>query len=146
MAILFRIAFLIILNINLNLFPMKNIKIEIIYSELFEKYPLLKKCYNYYVNNYSNNENIPKLFLEHKVISQNGEKLVYPIGIYTDKMIYILNKDNNYTIEEASLDYAIKSFVQNNPIILLNSKKISNCYCRYFSVENIKDFFKNENI
>ena len=125
---------------------MKKLNFDIIYSDLFFKFPLIRKCYNYYLKSSHEYEDIPQLFFEHTTYTQFGVKRAYPVGLYADKLIFIFKPEESdiYTIEEADLKYSIKYFNKVFPEILLSAEKLVGVYPRVLSIQRIEEFFKNE--
>lgn len=125
---------------------MKNLSEQIIYSDLFMKFPLIRKCYNSYNNK---NRQYPfKLFYGYRL----NQKIVYPVGIYGDiyrnnrqMLIYITNQGINYYIQQVDMNYSIRNFILIQPNITMKDILNEGCYYRYFSIRKAQDYFKNEN-
>lgn len=130
---------------------MKNLSEQIIYSDLFMKFPLIRKCYNNY-NRLIEKADYPfKLFYGYRLFVQNIQKVVYPIGVYQDiyrhnrqMLIYIVNQDINYYIQQVDMQYSKRNLCLVQPNIIMNNIKQGSCYYRYFSVRKVQEYFNNE--
>lgn len=120
---------------------MKNTSNEILFSQIFDKWPVLKKSYNHCKG--LNND--LDLFVEYKLKDQNGEILLYPVGIYDDKLVFITKDDKlNFPFDQISLKYALKHMQRIEPINRLSVEQLSKYYIRLFSLIKAIYFFDNK--
>lgn len=120
---------------------MKNTSNEILFSQIFDKWPILKKSYNYCIK-----QNLDlNLFTEYVLKDQNGQITIYPVGIYDDKLIF-LSKDQklNFPFDQISLKYALKHMQKIEPENKLSFKELSKYYIRLFTLIKAIYFFENE--
>lgn len=123
---------------------MKNTSKEIIYSEIFNKWPILKKSYDHLQSILDNNE--LDLFSEYILVDQNGQISIYPIGVYDDKLIFITEDDKlEFPFDEISYNYAIKHMIKKEPENKLSSKELSKYYIRLFSITKANNYFEKIN-
>lgn len=130
---------------------MQNISLDIIYSNIFDTIPVLKKCFNLYQFLYKKSS--IKLFYGYEYKTRNQSAIIYPIGIYKDddfpegnlmKLVYLelSNEDkNSYSIKEMSYLWAENNIIDAN-LGYLNNQLIDNIYISTFLAKKAINSFK----